>query len=295
VKTKQATSVKKNTKAVKTEVVEYSEVPLIFMEETGYTLADYSVGLGYYDDEKATIPQIFGSGVFVTRGNRFGILTAHHCIHPPGPNLNLGNFGGHRLALITKAAGKRYVIVPPEIVQKHALGVPDDETNEPDLAFIEISQCPFLDSLKAMVSFWPLTRKNLSKAKRLKKINMPFTVIGFPGHYQKRIAGTPSRLQIAHKAYFYSIIRGGVSKRNDWDYVTANNVYYEGHTLPPTFAGVSGGPVWALEVHGNRGDLNFVLADFCLVGIAFFQIPLPNSGMQIKAHFMDSIYSKAWE
>jgi hypothetical protein len=48
---KQAKAAEKTTNAGKTEVIPYDKVPKLFMEETGYKLADYSVGLGYYPDE----------------------------------------------------------------------------------------------------------------------------------------------------------------------------------------------------------------------------------------------------
>ena len=274
--------------------LKFADVPRAFMDETGFMLADYSVALGYFEDEKATTPTIKGSGVLVRKGNRFGVLTAYHCVHRPlGPDLQLGKIGGHKLALVIRRSNT--VMVPSEVVVKHALAKPDDETLEPDLAFLEIFPSPALSSIKAIASFWSLDKKYRDKANKFRKVGTPFTVIGFPGVYQKKIEGKPSRHILKHMAYFYAITSDGVSKRGGWDYVEANNRYDEGHDLPATFAGVSGGPVWGLHIHREKDGGKLKLEDFCLIGIAFLQDPISKKKLRIRAHFIKSIYDVAWQ
>src|ERR1041385_2243565 len=53
--------------------------------------ADYSVALGRVKNESFSP---LGTGVLVRKGNRFGILTAHHCLHACSPEIRLGSDKG---------------------------------------------------------------------------------------------------------------------------------------------------------------------------------------------------------
>jgi hypothetical protein len=164
------------------------DLPRKFMGETGQTLADYSVALGYSQDIKGKKFTPIGSGVLVCKGARFGILTARHCVHKPGPELRLGTPGGDVLFLVLR--GGRGVLLQPEGVIKHLLTVPKSEEFGPDLAFIEVLPGGGLDSIKAIGSFWSLDKDLERIVSSFGKLGTLLATIGFPGiHYNTEIDG----------------------------------------------------------------------------------------------------------
>jgi hypothetical protein len=94
--------------------------------------------------------------------------------------------------------------------------------------------------------------------------------------------------------YFYSIASDSIEERDGWDYIEANNEYEGNDDLPSSFAGVSGGPVWGLQISKNKTDGKLVLKKFSLVGIAFLQIKISKKQIRVRANFINSIYDIAW-
>jgi hypothetical protein len=283
-------------KAEKSNYLKFSDVPRAFMEETGYMLADYSVALGYSKSAKGSKLEIFGSGVLVHKGNRFGVLTAHHCVNNPDADFRFGSFDGDKLVLIIKRS--YHIVLPPEILIKHALGIPKGDEMEPDLAFVEILPSTQLGSIKAISSFWSLDKKPLKIEQEFGKIDMPFTVVGFPGAYpyhQTKIEGNTTRKIIKHMAFFYAIGSDGICERDGWDYIEANNWYGGNNELPKSFEGVSGGPVWGLQIKRDENNRQLSLKKFSLIGIAFLQIRITKKKLRVRAHFIKSIYDLAWK
>lgn len=287
------TTFKREKIAAKQFYMKFSDVPRDFMDQTGYTLADYSVALGYSTNENATKFEIYGSGVLVRKGGRFGILTAHHCVHKPGPDFQFGSFDGDKLLLVLKRS--HFVVLPPEILIKHALGIPKGKQMEPDLAFVEILPSPQLGSIKAISSFWPLDKSPSEIEQGFGKIQMPFAVVGFPGEYhQDKSEGKITRKIIKHMAFFYEIKPNGVHQRGGWDYIEAHNWYGGNNELPDSFEGVSGGPVWGLQIKRDENSGQLSLKNFSLIGIAFLQIRVSKKKLHVRAHFVRSIYDFAW-
>ncbi len=95
------------------EFVLFNDLPLSFLDEIGRTLGAYSVAIGYTKKGSAKSFTPIGSGVLVQKGKRFGILTAYHCLHDPGPDLRLGTVGGDQLHLILNGQS---AIIPSEAV-----------------------------------------------------------------------------------------------------------------------------------------------------------------------------------
>jgi hypothetical protein len=48
--------------------LKFTDMPLAFMDATGFMLADYSVALGCCEDQDKNKTQIYGSGVLVPAG-----------------------------------------------------------------------------------------------------------------------------------------------------------------------------------------------------------------------------------
>jgi|SRR5665213_645031 len=281
-------------KAKKSNYLKFSDVPRAFMEETGYMLADYSVALGYSKNAKGTKPEIFGSGVLVRKGNRFGVLTAHHCVDNPDADFRFGSFDGDKFLLVLKRSN--FIALPPEILIKHELGIPKETEMEPDLAFVEILPSSQLGSIKAISSFWSLDKNPLTIEQKFGKVDMPFTVVGFPGAYhQTKVDGKTTRKIIKHMAFYYAIGSDGISERDGWDYIEANNWYGGNNELPKSFKGVSGGPVWGLQIKMDKNNGQLSLKSFSLIGIAFLQIRMTKKKLRVRAHFIKSIYDIAWK
>ncbi len=275
------------------EHLKFADVPEEFMDATGYSLADYSVAIGHVTHENPLRFEIFGSGVLVQKGKRCGLLTAHHCVHgPDAPEFRFGSFDGDKLVLVLKRS--HLVVLPPEILVKHDLGIPTAD-GEPDLAFVEFLASPQLGAVRAVSSFWSLDRDFGKIATEFGQFGMPFTVIGFPGTYhQTKREGNIVRKIIKHMAFFYAIRPKGIFSARGWDYVEATNRYDQGNELPPTFHGVSGGPVWGLKIKREKQSGRLILNDFALLGIAISQIRASKKALRVRAHFIRSIYELAW-
>jgi hypothetical protein len=270
--------------------LKFTDMPVAFMEETGFMLADYSVALGCCENQDKQKTQIYGSGVLVRKGNRLGVLTACHC----ADELEVGNLDGTSVVLVIKPS--YCVIIPPALVVKHVLGKPNKNSMEPDLAFLEIRPSPILGSIKAVASFWNLDQKAFEDAKQYQTAGTPLVVIGFPGVYHNtKIEGRHMRKQVKHMTYFYAICQDSIRERGGWDYVEANNRYGQGNDLPQTFHGVSGGPVWGLQIKKDKTTGKLSVKQFALVGIAFLQIRRSSRTVRLRAHFIKSLYSRAWQ
>lgn len=278
------------TKAKKNNYIKFRDLSRDFMDETGYKLADFSVALGGFEKANPKIPRFWGSGVLVQKGKRFGILTAHHCVHGDY-DLQFG-FGGDKLVLILKRAN---FVLPPEILIKHALGIPKGTEMEPDLAFIEILPSPQLGNIKAVSSFESLDKNPQDIAKYFVGIEKPFVVVCFPGEYhQTKNEGRTTLKIVKHMTFFYSIASDSIRERDGWDYIEANNWYGGNNDLPKCFKGVSGGPVWGLQIKKDKNNGQLSLKKFSLIGIAFLQIRISKKALRVRAHFIKSIYELAW-
>lgn len=270
-----------------------SDLPGEFMDEAGRQLADYSVALGSVSDEKDKKFKIHCSGVLVRKGKRFGILTAHHCVHKPARDFQFGAMDGDKLLVCLKRS--QHIVLPPVILVKYALGVPTT-LEGPDLAFVEILPSPQLATIQAISSFWSLDQNPRTIRRKFGKSNLLFTIIGFPGVYHDtKVEGRVTRQIIKHMAYFYPIRRNRIHRRNGWDYLEATNWYVNNPDLPSTFGGVSGGPAWGLHLKRDEKTGKFTLKDFGLIGIAFLQTRIGKNEMRLRAHFINSIYSRAWK
>jgi hypothetical protein len=269
-------------------------VPRRFMDETGKTLADYSVALGYSQDIKGKKFSPIGSGVLVCKGGRFGILTARHCVHKPGPELRLGTPGGDVLFLVLQRG--RGVLLQPEGVVKHLLTVPKSEEFGPDLAFIEVLPGDGLDSLKAIGSFWSLDKDPVKIVSSFGKAGTLLATIGFPGvHHNTVIDGNVIRHQIRHMAYYFINGPGDTFQKDGWDYIENMCDYSPSSELPKSFGGMSGGPMWALHFEVDEANEQFKLSDFALIGISFYQTAIENEQRKLRAHYIRSIYEVAWK
>ena len=270
------------------------DVPRDFMSETGRTLANYSIALGIWEDGKAKKFRPIGSGVLVRKGSRFGILTARHCLHKPGPEIHLGPIGKDVLCVVLQRG--RGVLMQPQDVIEHQLVTPQSIEYGPDLAFIEITSGERLSSIKAISSFWSLDKNPVEVAENFGKLGMLLATTGFPGvHYNTRIDAQAVRHQIRHMAYYFLIGPGDVYERDGWDYIENQCDISSTSELPSSFKGMSGGPMWSLHFEVDEKHEKFKLTEFALVGISFFEVVVEDKERKIRAHYIKSIYDFAWK
>lgn len=269
------------------------DVPRNFMSGTGHTLADYSVALGIWEEGQSKKFKPIGSGVLVRKGNRFGILTARHCLHKPGPEVRLGPTGRDVLCVVLQLG--RSVLIQPQDVIEHPLVTPKSIEYGPDLAFIEVLPGGRSGSLKAIGSFWSLDKDPVKIAASFGKLGTLLATIGFPGvHYDTKIDGNTIRHKIHHMAYYFILGPGDVFEQDSWDYIENQCDIGPSSELPPSFKGMSGGPIWGLHFDVDEKNEQFKLTEFALLGISFLEIVVENKERKIRAHFIKSIYDLAW-
>ncbi len=234
-----------------------------------------------------------GSGVLVSKGNRTGILTARHCIHTPGPELRLGPGGTDTLFLVlTRGRG---LLVPPQAVIERPLVAPNSEEFGPDLAFIEFLPGTCLNRVNDISSIWSLNRNPVEIEKEFGKPGRLLASIGFPEiHYATEIESNTIRHQIRHMTYYFGIGPDDVFERDGWDYIENHCSHGESSKLPESFAGMSGGPMWAVKWKIDEINGQWSLIQFALVGIIFYETVISSDELRLRAHFIKSIYDLAW-
>jgi hypothetical protein len=280
-------------KAQSCPYLKFEDVPLRVSEAAGETLADHSVALGRPVNANATKFEIYAGGALVRKGGRFGVLTAGHCLQKRGPKIVDGSPGGDALVLIVQRSHR--VVIPPKALVARALGVPKERELEPDLAFLEILPGPHLRALKALAPFCSLDENPLAMEQEYGKAGRPLTVIGFPeGLHQAATAGREGRKIIKHLGFFYGIKKDGLSERDGWDYIEASDVF-SGKNEPDAFKGDSSAPLWGLQITGGKNSRHYALANFALIGMAFLQVRITKSRVLVRAHFIKSIYDRAWK
>ena len=258
-----------------------------FQDEVARTFFNYSVALGIRLKKNET--KFFGSGVLVIKDGHRGIMTAHHCLHNEFLDFQNGSFHGKNLVI---AFQRSHMVLPPEILIEHQLGIPKEKNGEPDLTFVEILKCDQLLTLKAVNAFWPLDKTTFEVQPAFGRIQMPFCVNGYPGEYHQKIVEKKMiRQDLKHMTYFYVNGCDSVSAPDEWDYIEAKDKKGEG--LPSSFHGMSGGPVWGLRIK-KLSKTSFKLSGYSLIGINLSQTESGEDDISVRAHFIHSIYDTAW-
>ncbi len=269
------------------------DLPGDFMNLVMRAHSDYSVALARIRNEKAEHFTPLGSGVLVSKGSRFGILTARHCLHACSPEVELGPTGKDALLLVLR--GQRTVRIEPDNAFEHNLVCPRSEEFGPDLTFVEIAPGGCLSSMKAVGSFWSLDRNSEELIKAFGIVGTSIVSIGFPQlDYKTTVVGNDVHHKLRHMSYVNAIGEGDVFERDGWDYIESTCFYPGEKDLPETFAGVSGGPVWASELRRRKSDGHISIEKSALVGITFYQTEHTGDQRRLRAHFIKSIYDLAW-
>src|ERR1017187_1871364 len=253
---------------------------------------DYSVGLSRVRDHELTF---LGSGVLVKKGGRYGILTAHHCLHACKGEVRLGPNGCDELDLVLRRGNLRQV--QPQEVLEHVLVRPQSEEFGPDLTFIEVLAVQRRASLEAIGSFCSLDGPHSEIAKDFGGVDTPIVSVGFPeDHNAQHTEGSTIRVRAVPMLLGPSAIgNGDTSEKGGWDYIESpfNDTAWPG--LPPTFNGFSGGPVWGMKLRRHKQDGHISIERHALIGINFYEIVSQSGERRMRAHFIKSIYELAWK
>ena len=278
---------------MKTKLMNLKNVPKWLDLEISRSVAGYSVALGRVRNEKAESFSAIGSGTLIVRDGKYGILTAHHCLHnDENPDVLLGKHSGDKLILLLTRG--RTVIVEPQEVYERVLAVPKSEEYGPDLTFIEISPGPRLSSIQAVGSFWNLNEDRRDQAQEFVHPGICIVNSGYPGvDYVTEVSGYTIHHSVKHMAFIGALTEGEISIRDGWDYIESSTNRGVIDALPETFKGVSGGGIWAVRLHVSNSDEWSVYKE-CMVGVTFYQSPEVDLRRKLQGHFVDSIYHTAW-
>lgn len=268
------------------------EVPDTFHREVSRALSVYCVALARMTNGDGETFHVFGSGTLVVRDGVHGVLTAYHCLHSPEHDVKLGNTGPDRIYFISQS-GKMPHAAQHEL-REHALGIPHRRSSGPDLAFIEIPPGPTLSALKAIGSFRRLNRDVKELRAKFCVERMYIANLGYPEFRNEEIKRTKKevRANVTLMAGAGSLRWEDLSRRGAWDYIRCPIDFRAYPHLHRNYKGMSGGGIWAVLLDKDKGE--FVIKDYALLGVTFYQTPLRYGRRFLRGHFVDSIHERAW-
>ncbi|MEO7797347.1 MAG: hypothetical protein ABIY47_06435 [Opitutaceae bacterium] len=77
-----------------------------------------------------------------------------------------------------------------------------------------------------------------------------------------------------------------------WDFIDCPTDFRAYPHMPNIYKGMSGGGIWAVLIAKEHGA--FVIRNFALVGVTFYQSRERSKRDYLRGHFVRSIYGRAW-
>jgi hypothetical protein len=252
----------------------------------------YSVGVARVSESNPRKFQPLGSGTLVRKNDRFGVLTAQHCLAACSPRVRVGPDGTDSLLLVLRDG--RGVQLPAADLWAHELGVPAAQEYGPDLAFLEIAPTQRLQTIRSIGSVWSLDR---DAQKILTSFGSVGSTIAALGVLEER-SSTHAKRRAFHRISYHLtclhvIAERSVTCRGDWDYID-NRCEYMANSLPSSFAGFSGGGIWSLEIKRSKATGELSVGKAALVGVSFYETAIEDGTRFVRGHFVHSIYDTAW-
>lgn len=285
------------TKKTKLARVRALDVPDAFHIEVSRTLSPYCVALARMTGGDGETFQVFGSGTLVVRDGKYGILTAHHCLHSRklSRKVTVGQLGTDRLFFISKN-GRTMSAAQFELTEE-PLAPPKNEADEeagPDLTFIRLHPGPALSWLKAVGSFWNLDRNVAALRNKFCVERIYIGNLGYPAHRHSVISRTKAevRIDVTLMNGAGALRNEDVEQRGSWDFIKCPIDYRAYPKLPKHYDGMSGGGIWAVLME-RKGD-QFEIRDFALLGVTYYQSAIRRGRCYLRGHYVRSIYQRAW-
>lgn len=216
-----------------------------------------------------------GTGSLVQFGNSYHILTAAHvweeCLK-----------SSRQVGITLKEDIDHCYPIDTASFSYFSLPRPKD-WNEwgPDLAFLRVPSGKVRE-IEAYRTFYPLDRNQPN----LKVDGIEVLILmGTPGEFGKY---TPTHAELNINAFF-SDVNARPYKHGDFDYIDLKeDTKFPG--VPKDFGGVSGGGVWRVQLFGSPKTAE-TECRWSLEGVAFYQLPLPDSHVVIRCHGLESIHA----
>ncbi len=276
------------------EFVPLGALPNEFLEIVKSEFVPYSVALGRVIGNDASTFVPLGSGTLVKKCGRVGILTARHCLHACSPEIHVGPNGQDSLLLVL--ARGRNLMLPPNALLEHPLTKPKSEEYGPDLTFLEIIPGASLGWVSAFGSVWSLDRNHEQILQEFGIIGTGLASIGYPElDCSTTIDGNDIYRINKHMAFLNSIGAHDIHEKDGWDYIESKCDFSTSPNLPMSFAGVSGGPIWAMQIRKHEVDGHLSIERSALVGVTFYQTEFKDRVRYLRGHFVKSIYDLAWQ
>jgi hypothetical protein len=249
-------------------------------------IAPYTVG--FLKRNSVDQPQSLdcvGSGVLVSVGQVYGILTAGHVL------ANLPSFG--QISLITFPQTKNKLqnfSLEMSFTERLVLGGPVWGESGPDIGFLRLAN-DVIGILKSSNSF-----RNLRNAAQIdpplgpKSKQFIDAVLGVVDERTHTAEGEKPGFII--KKFEANFMDGSISTNqtsDDFDYCSFAPRAGDTGSLPTNFGGVSGGGIWRIYYDGRPNEKPFTV-EKRLWGICYYQSEFCNGSRTISGHGPDSIY-----
>lgn len=267
-------------KTVSFRTVEFDLMP--FAEE----IAPYSIGFLKRNAEgQSHSLDCMGSGVLVSVGNVFGILTAAHVLAalPATGEISLVTFPRKPKKLQNMNLNMSYT-------ERLSFGGPDWGSIGPDIAFLRLTN-DVVGTLKSSNSFRNLdiaaTTRPPPEPKSKQFFNAILGVIDERTHVEES-----EKIGFIIKKFEASFMDGNISEiqtLEDFDYCKFLPRNGESAVLPTNFGGMSGGGIWRVYYDGKPNEKLFTV-EARLWGICYYQSELINGSRIISGHGPNSIY-----
>jgi hypothetical protein len=276
--------------------IKLHDIPEEFNIKIPKKLVDYSVALGRVRNNDPRTFRILGSGTLVQKAGKYGILTAHHCLHDINPELTLGTLNSDVLVCVIKR--NQTVIIKNYEISEQPLAGPANRRygqDGPDITFINIPNGPRLSTFKAVSSFWNLDAD-------ANKVNEEFVIhgdilvnSGFPEEdYKIETVNNLIFSKVRLMVFISDMSDCHIEDIDGWDYIKSDCNYTRAQGLPRSFAGLSGGGIWSIKLKFNETTKEWDIHDFALIGMTFYESPIENDARFLRGHFVESIYNRAW-
>lgn len=265
------------------------DIPKYVLEQIKIQLEPYATNIiALHINQDNPEMKMMGSGVFVQKGNMYGILTANHVIRS-AKFRNATDIG-----LVIKKGVHRFMIPKDKIFINSFYNI-DENRQMPDIAIIILPN-PDLGYIKANKSFI-----NLEKEKKIFE-NWSFAnetgiwaLIGAPEVLAK-IDKATSEDEVMSSYINIVGFSGGVieSTMDNYDICEYKVSYDKESDSPSSFGGVSGGGLWHVMIKRTDGG-KIELGPVLFSGIAFCQSEIENNERTIYCHCRKTIYELVYD